>query len=148
MIKRRDKEKKPRFFSSSIFPKSRKGDILVGDLIFIVLNLIFLSILIIFVVSKTNDTSKMEEQYAKQIALIMDSAKSGMIIHLNMEDAIEKAADNNQDIMKIVKIDGNLVIVKVDEKGGYSYSFFNNISANAYLDTANNKEYVFTINEE
>lgn len=128
--------------------EAKKGDILVGDIIFIVLNLIFLSILIIFVVSKTNDTSRMEEQYAKQIALIIDSAKPGMIIHLNMEDAIEKASDEDIDLAQIVKIDGNLVNVRLEEKGGYSYSFFNNISANTYLDTANNKEYVFTINEK
>jgi hypothetical protein len=128
--------------------KSKKGDILVGDIIFIILNLIFLSILIIFVVSKTNDTSRMEEQYAKQIALIIDSAKPEMIIHLNMEDAIEKATKENRDPAQIVKIDGNLVTVRLEEKGGYSYSFFNNVSANAYLDTANNKEYVFTVNEK
>lgn len=127
---------------------NKRGDILVGDLIFIILNLIFISILIIFVVSKTNDASKMEEQYAKQIALIMDSAKPGMIIHLNMEDAIEKATNENQNPAQIVKVEGNMVTIKLDEKGGYSYSFFNNVSVNAYLDTANNKEYVFTVNEE
>jgi len=125
--------------------KSRKGDILIGDVIFLILNLVFISILIIFVVSKTNDASLLEEKYAKEISLFIDSSKAGMEIHLNMEDAIEKAAKNKIDINKIVKINGNVITVKLKEKGEYSYSFFNNVSVNPYIDTTNNKEWVFMI---
>lgn len=129
--------------------RGKRGDILVGDVIFIILNLVFLSILVVFVVSKMNDSANMEEQYAKQIALIIDSAKPGMEIHLNMEDAIKKATDNNQDITKIVRIDGNLVTVKLREKGEYSYSFFNDVdAASPYLDQPDNKEYVFMITDK
>jgi len=131
--------------------RGKKGDLLAGDIIFLVLNLVFLSILIIFVLSKTNDASILEEKYAKEIALIIDSAKPGMIIHLNMEDAIEKAAENNQNIANIVKIDNdnNIVMVKLKDKGSYSYSFFNEVDASAYLDTEPNmQEYVLTINEK
>ena len=127
----------------------KKGDILVGDVIFLVLNLIFLVILIIFVVSKTNDASRFEEIYAKQIALIIDSAKPGMTIYLNMEDAIEKAMDENQNIGTLVRINGNMVTVKLKEKGEYSYSFFNDVNVSAYLDTESNKqEYVIIVNEK
>jgi len=128
--------------------KGKGGDILIGDVIFLILNLIFLSILIIFVVSKTNDSSRLEEQYAKQIALMLDSAKPGMTIHLNMEDAIKKAQDENQDITKIVKRDGNVITVKLKDKGGYSYSFFNDINVNPYLDTRNNQDYIFVITKK
>jgi hypothetical protein len=131
--------------------RGKKGDLLAGDIIFLVLNLVFLSILIIFVLSKTNDASILEEKYAKEIALIIDSAKPGMIIHLNMKDAIEKAAENNQNIANIVKIDNdnNIVMVKLKDKGSYSYSFFNEVDASAYLDTEPNmQEYVLTINEK
>jgi hypothetical protein len=148
MNKIRGKEKNLRFFNPSLFPKSRKGDVLIGEVIFLVLNLVFLSILIIFVISKTNDASLLEEKYAKQIALVIDSAKPGMTIHINMEDAIKKAQDEKQDIKGIVKINDNIVTLKLKEKGGYPYSFFNDISANAYLDTGNNKEYVIVITEK
>ena len=127
----------------------KKGDILVGDVIFLVLNLVFLAILIIFVISKTNDASRFEEIYAKQIALIIDSAKPGMTIYLNMEDAIEKAMDENQNIGTLVRINGNMVTVKLKEKGEYSYSFFNDVNVSAYLDTESNKqEYVIIVNEK
>ncbi|MEX2017201.1 MAG: hypothetical protein WD876_01900, partial [Candidatus Pacearchaeota archaeon] len=132
----------------------KNGDMLVGDVIFIVLNVIFIAILIFFIVTKTNDAAIIEEKYAKQIALLIDSAKPGMRIHLNMEDAIEKAVDENQNIgaglLDIVKIDNerNIVTVKLREKGGYSYSFFNEVNASAYLDTApNEQEYILVINE-
>ena len=128
--------------------RGKKGDILIGDVIFLVLNLIFLSILIIFVISKTNDASLLEEKYAKEITLIIDSAKPIMAIHLNMKDAIDKATANSQDISKIVKINGNVVTVKLKEKGEYSYSFFNNVSVNPYIDPNNKEEYVFIKNEK
>lgn len=127
----------------------KRGDIIIGDVIFLVLNLIFLSILIIFVISKTNDASLLEEKYAKEIALIIDSAKPGMEIHLNMHDAIKKAEKNDVNINKILEIKENIVYVKLKEKGDYSYSFFNNVSiTKPYSDINNKEEYIFFIEEK
>ena len=81
--------------------KNKKANILVENIIFIVLNVLFLTILVLFLFSKTGSAAVLEEKYAKQIALIIDSAKSGMIIHLDMEDAIENAGspeDSAQDL--------------------------------------------------
>ena len=124
----------------------KRGQILVENVIFIILNLIFLTILILFISSKTGSEALLEEKYSKQIALMIDSAKPGMIIHLNMEDAIEKAEKNNLGGREIVSISGNTVTVKLREKGGYSYSFFNNVDVSVHLDTSNSKEYFFVIN--
>ncbi len=92
----------------------------------------------------------LEEVAAKQIALMIDSAKPGMKMHLNMERAIEKAKKElgEDKIDEIVKINDNIVTVKLRDNGEYSYSFFNDIDASAYLDKTNNKEYVFVINEK
>ncbi len=129
---------------------SKKGNLLTGEVIFLVLNIVFISILIIFVLSRTNSSAFLEEQYAKEIALMIDSSKPGMILHLNMEDAISKAESNSIAAADIVKITGNVVTIKLKEKGQYSYSFFNNVSAEKsnYLDTSNNKEWVFAITEK
>jgi len=128
--------------------RGKGGDILIGDVIFLVLNLVFLTILIIFVVSKTNDAARLEEVYAKQAALIIDSAKPGMTIYLDMKKGIEKAIDENQNIASLITINENVVTVKLRDKGGYSYSFFNDVDASVYLDTlSNEQEYVFVINE-
>jgi hypothetical protein len=107
----------------------KRGQILVENVVFIILNLIFLTILILFIYSKSGSEALLEEKYAKQIALIIDSAKPQMEIHLSMEDAIKKAKEKwgEDKISKIVSISGNTVTVKLREKGGNSYSFFNEV---------------------
>ena len=127
---------------------SKKANILVENIVFIVLNIIFLSILILFLISRMGSAAVLEEKYSKQIALIIDSAKPGMIIHLNMEDAIDKAKKENWDFNNIVMIHDNIVTVKLREKGGYPYSFFNDVDVTANFDTLNNQEYFFVIDEK
>ena len=122
----------------------KRGQILVENIIFIVLNLIFLTILILFLYSKTGGEAILEEKYSKQIALLIDSAKPSMTIQLNMEDAIEKAEDNGWDKDKIVSISGNTVTVKLREKGGNSYSFFNDVNISKFPDK---EEYIFLIGD-
>lgn len=112
--------------------KNKRGEILVENVIFIALNLIFLTILILFLFSRMGSAAVLEEKYAKQIALIIDSSKPVMEIHLNMEDAIKKAEKEKWN-EKIVKITNNIVTVKLREEGnGYSYSFFNDVDVTTY----------------
>lgn len=106
----------------------KRGTILVENIIFIVLNVVFLTILFLFLFSKMGDVAVLEERYAKEIALIIDSAKPGMNISLNMKDAIEKRDKDWGG--KIVSIQDNIVRVQLKEKGGYSYSFFNDVDFN------------------
>jgi len=135
--------------------KNKRGNILTENVIFIILNLFFLTILILFLFSKMSSVAVLEEKYAKQIALIIDSAKPFTEISLNMEDAIEKAKDEwgenkiSSVISKhgqLVMITENIVTVKLSEKSGYSYSFFNDVDATTYL--KNDKEYLIIINEK
>ncbi len=128
--------------------KNKKGNILTENIIFIVLNLVFLSILVLFLFTKMGSSAVLEEKYAKQIALIVDSAKPGMIIHLNMEDAIETALDEGRNLKEVVLIRDNIITVQLREKGGYSYSFFNDVRVDANLDTTNKEEYFFVINKK
>ncbi|HLA23445.1 MAG TPA: hypothetical protein VJZ93_02835 [Candidatus Nanoarchaeia archaeon] len=121
---------------------SKRGQILPENVIFIVLNLIFLTILILFIYSKSGGEAVLEEKYAKQIALIIDSARPGMEIHLNMEDAFEKADKNGFSRDKIISIEENLVTVKLREKGGSSYYFFNDVGLSVYYDSELKKDYV------
>ena len=129
-----------------IFTRGKKrGNILVENIIFIILNLVFLSILILFLVKQGSGAIVLEQSYTKQIALLIDSAKPGMILKLNMEEGKKLADKNKVNFDEIVKIEKNIVIVKLSEKGGYEYSFFNDVDVTAYPD----KEfYVFIINEK
>lgn len=107
--------------------KVKKGNILTENVIFIVLNIVFISILLIFIFVRSGSAAVLEEKYAKQIALAIDSAEPGMTIYLNMQDAINTAKSNNIPTASIVKINGNVVTVKLRDNGGYSYSFFNDV---------------------
>lgn len=122
----------------------RGTTLLVENIVFIILNLVFIAILIFFLISKSGGAAVLEEKYAKEIALVLDSAKPGMLITLNVADAIKAGksglGDNNID--DIISINKNVVTVKLRENGGYSYSFFNNIIlTNNYLNK-DSEEYV------
>ena len=127
---------------------NRRGTtLLLENIIFIILNLVFIAILVFFLLSKSGTAAVLEEKYAKEVALLLDSAKPGMIISLNMDDAVkiaeEKLGESNLD--NIVSIDKNVVTVRLRESPGYSYSFFNNLSfANCYLNRESG-EYVFFV---
>ena len=63
----------------------KRGTILVENVIFIILNLLFLIILILFIAKQGSGAIIVEQSYAKQIALLIDSAKPISIIELNMD---------------------------------------------------------------
>jgi len=91
------------------------------------------------------DVGILEEKTAKQIALIIDSAKPGMEISLSIKDAVEKANKENWE-GKIVFIEGNIVTVQLKEGTGYSYSFFNDVELSKNYHYANEgNEYEFKI---
>jgi len=127
--------------------KGKKANILAENIVFIVLNLIFLSILIIFLYSQIGSAAVLEEKYAKQISLIIDSARPEMVIHLNMEDAFDIAEKNKWPKDKIVSKNQNIITVKLRENRGYDYSFFNDVNVNINPDLQN-REYYFTISKK
>lgn len=122
----------------SLIRKKRGENILTENVIFIVLNLAFLSILLIFLFAKANSAATLEERYSKEIALALDSARPGMTINMSLQDAVKAAGKNGLDTTKIVTIKGNLVNVDLQGKGGYTYSFFNDI----HFDGVKNRYYM------
>ena len=124
--------------------------LLLENIIFIILNLVFIAILIFFLVSKSGSPAVLEEKYAKEIALVLDSAQPGMMITLNMADAISAAQASlgkNNVNDSIVTFSQNVVTVKLRDTGGYSYSFFNNVTISShYLDKTNN-QYIFFVGD-
>jgi len=125
---------------------NRSGTILIENVIFIILNLVFLTILILFLFRQGNGAIVLEQSYAKNIALLIDSAKPIMEMKMNMEDAMNLAEKNGVAREEIVEINANVVTVKLTEKGGYKYSFFNDVDVTAYPDVSPEKNYIIKIN--
>lgn len=126
----------------------KKGEILVENIVFILLNLVFLAALTFFLLRQGSGAVVLEQSYAKEIAMLVDSAKPNMLIRLDMEKGMKLAEKNGIDFNDVVKIQGNIVRVKLSEQGGYTYSFFNDVDAVPYADDENNEYnglYVLTI---
>ncbi len=99
---------------------------LLNVVIMIVLTLIvFFSIYYFFM--RTGDNLRYEEIYAKEIALIIDSAKSGMEINLSIDKPLEISEKNKIETSEIFTINKNFVQIKIVAGPAYRYSFFNNV---------------------
>jgi len=109
----------------------KRGTILIENVVFIILNVLFLSILILFLMRQGSGAIVLEQAYSKQIAMIVDSARSGMVIEMDMEKGKKLAEDNGVDFSNSVRITGNIVAVRLSSKGGYTYAFFNNVNVDS-----------------
>jgi hypothetical protein len=126
--------------------KNKAGQILINNVIFVLLNLLVLSIALGYIFIQGNGVIVLEQSYAKNIALLIDSAKPVTEMKINMEDAFKLAEKNGLKKEEIVKIEGNEVIVKLSLNGNYKYSFFNNVDATVYPDISPNNNYIIKIN--
>lgn len=126
--------------------KNRKGQLLLDNIIFIILNLAVATILTLFLLRQGSGIIVLEQSYAKNIALLIDEGKPVTEMKLNMQDAFDLAQKNGIAREDIVKITGNIVTVKLSSKGGYQYSFFNNLDATAYPDLSPAPNYIIKIN--
>ena len=115
---------------------NKKADTVVLETtIFIVLNIVFIALLLIFVYTSKEGAFIYEQIYAKQIALLIDNAKPDMTIGLNMENAIKIAKKNNQDLDKIVSISNNenKVIISLSSRGGHSFQYFSDYNVSIQI---------------
>ena len=128
----------------------KRGTLLIENVIFIILNLLFLTVLVLFLMKSGSGAIVLEQTYSKQIAVLVDSAKPGMLIKIDMEKGKELAEDNGIDFRDVINVEGNIVTVKLSESGGYSYSLFNDVDVKPYPDDEEEYDYmyVFTINEK
>jgi hypothetical protein len=129
------------------FLKNKKGDAnLLWKVLSVLLVLVVLSGFLLFLHSKINGAVVLEQSYSKNIALLIDASTPGMDMKLNMDKAFDLAEKNKIPRDDIVKIKNNTVTVRLSQKGGYSYSFFNDVDVSAYADIYPNKNYIIKIN--
>jgi len=91
------RNKKVRSKFLQCFPDGKKGsDMLFPPLMFIILNIVFFGILLLFVVKASAGAFVYEQVYAKQVALLIDEAKSEMQILVDFEEGVEVAEKNKK----------------------------------------------------
>ncbi len=108
---------------------NKKGiEVLMQNLVFILIAILFFSILLFFVSRQGSNAGAVEEVNAKKIALAIDAAVPGTEITLNIEDVV-KEAEKNEFTGRVIVIDNDLRVVRVQvkENTGNSYGFFNDV---------------------
>ena len=105
----------------------KADDVLIDQLIFMIIVLAFFVIMLLFVSRAGSQITRDEQIYAKQFALMIDKAKPGTDLTLDMTELFD-IAKKNKYTGEIVKIDSqnNIVLVKLTQGDGYQYRFFNN----------------------
>lgn len=107
--------------------KKKKGNILMENVIFIILIIVFISILFVFVTRQGSNQSILEKQLAKQIALIVDEAGSGTQVQLRVEDEFNKYPAGR------ILVENNVVNVNFGPGSGYSYGYFNKVNVESNI---------------
>jgi len=119
--------------------KNKRGEILIENIIFIILNIVFLTILVLFLIKQGTGVVLLEDAYAKQIALLVDSAKPGMIMQIDMEKGLKVAEEKGISFDEIITRNKNYLTVKLSEKSGIEYPFFNDVDVDFYSDKIGNE---------
>ena len=110
--------------------KNKKAAVmLLGTVVFIILVVVFFGVMFLYVGRAGSQAPISEQIYAKQIALVLDKAKPGMVIELDISRLYEVAEKNNFK-ERVINIDneGNKVIVRLVSGKGYSYEFFSDVN--------------------
>ena len=115
--------------------KGSTNTILLETIAFVIFNLAFFFILLIFVYNSGSQTFVYEQSYAKQIALLIDNAKTDMVIMVNIAEINKIALEKNKPLDKIFYLDkgNNQVSVSLNPSGGYSYYYFSNYNVDFKL---------------
>ncbi|MEM4325742.1 MAG: hypothetical protein QXU40_00365 [Candidatus Pacearchaeota archaeon] len=105
--------------------KKRGEEVIYPHIIFVILNLIFFSTLLIFVNLSSKGALLYEKFYAKQIALLIDMAEPETNISIDFKEGIKLSRKNGLSLDgDVIKINSNEVTVKLSNTGGYSVKFF------------------------
>ena len=109
--------------------KDKRGEDIFPNVIFLVVNILFFSMLMIFVFKASTGAMVYEQAYSKQIAMMIDYSKPKTDIKIDLSQAINVAKENKkiQDLVKIDEINKE-VIVSFSGQGGYGMKYFSDYS--------------------
>lgn len=109
---------------------------ILETVIFIVLNIFFISSLLFFVGKTTSDAGEYEQIYAKQIALLIDNSKPQMTFVVDVSKGIEFSKRAKKDINQIIRLNKEKgeVTVSLEGEKGYSFQYFSDYDFTVRID--------------
>jgi hypothetical protein len=118
------------------FKENKRGSanaIAWPEITYLILFLVFAFILLVFAKNSIGGASINEEIYAKKIALIIDGARPGTDITLDVTDAYNIALKEKRDVVRAkgesfskVKDEPCIFVSLGSKTGGYTYCYFSN----------------------
>ncbi len=105
--------------------KDKRGEDIFPNVIFIVVNILFFSMLMLFVFKASTGAMVYEQAYVKQIALLIDYSTPKTDVKIDFTDAVKVAKENKKtgDLVKIDDVNKE-VIVSLSGQGGYAFKYF------------------------
>ena len=105
--------------------KDKRGEDIFPNVIFIVVNILFFSMLMLFVFKASTGAMVYEQAYVKQIALLIDYSTPKTDVKIDFTKAMEVAKENKKtgDLVKIDDVNKE-VIVSLSGQGGYAFKYF------------------------
>lgn len=108
--------------------------------IFLILNVIFFAAMLFFIAWAGTGVSIKEQIYAKEIALLIDQAKPGTTITMNISELYNLAEKNKyKEIPFNINYEENKITVKLIEGKGYSYYYFTHLESGSVSIEEQNK---------
>jgi hypothetical protein len=118
--------------------KGKKAqDFLTGTIMFIIINVIFFAILFLAVSGISEGSMLTGQVYAKQIGLIIEDMKPGMVVKLDINRLLSVAEKNNYgsgNQQVILPFEDGKVSIKVSDKKEYSFSTFSSLKPKFTID--------------
>jgi hypothetical protein len=108
------------------------------QLVFLLLNLVFFSILFLYLYKAGGNDSVVEEVYSKKIALVLDQMEKNMEVEIDASRLLERVEENKFKGV-ILGVENNVLQVRVREKGGYSFNYFSDVEPEFSIDMENKK---------
>lgn len=116
--------------------KKRGSTLTLETVIFFILNIAFFVVMSGFVYNSVQNSAFYEQNYAKQIALIIDNSKTETSILIDVSEIVKIANENKKNINDIVKVDKaqNKISVSLRDGRDYSHRYFTNANIITKID--------------
>ena len=112
---------------------------------FVVLNIVFILAILYFATNEVKGSAVYEQGFAKEIALMIDNSRPGMLLFVDISKGKEIAEKNGYK-GELVRIDNakNQLTVQLSNKNGYTFSYFSNYNL-TYKDIKNGNHFTIQV---
>jgi hypothetical protein len=112
--------------------KKAIGNLLEGNVIYVILALFFVVAMVVFIWSKSNGANVWQDYYAKEIVKVINSGKPGDYIVINVQQGTKIAARSGLNVYSATLFNfdskNNKVCLKLTKGSQTCYSYFNDVA--------------------